>query len=796
MSDFLSMTLSENQIIVKNAEGDPDTKATILIKNKIDYIPKVSVIIPVYNTEKYLRECLDSVINQSLKEIEIICVDDGSTDNSLEILKEYAAKDNRIFVVSRINCGVGYSRNEGIQKAKGEFLAFIDPDDYYPDNNVILILYQKAILNNVLICGGSLLIYDENKKECYQKDNNKDLFKYDGIMDYSDYQFDYGFQRFIYSRKMVLKNNIFFPNYKRYQDPIFMIKAMDCAKKIYVVKSHTYTYRMEHKTVTWDNSRVIDILNAFLEILDYTNKNNLNKLYDLSLMRLKKEYWGKIKNVDNDDINLVKQKLVELSLKRYCKIYTNLEKAKVSIIIPIFNVSKYLQECLNSITSQTFDYIEIICVNDGSSDNSLDILNDFANRHRNIKIIDKINTGYGNSMNCGLRVANSEYIGIVEPDDFIALDMYKRLYKVAKENDLDVLKSNYYIYKNNVSTLNKVINDNCYNKIFNGVNDKDKLGFVINPTGIFKKVFLDSNYITFNETPGASHQDIGFDYCTTYLADKIMYLDEAFYYYRQDNEEASMFKKSCVYTIFLEQQHVFNIMKKNSKFQYLYNILLLRKYNSYIYFYKNRISLKDRGIFRKLLKDECMQDKIFSVDLIDIKVVEQIKNIVFSKNYIPVIFATNDYYVDYLRVALKSLSNTVNNNDEYHIFIFYSNLKKDSMDKIFNTKIKDNIYIEFIDVFNYIQQYNLYSTNHFSIEMYYRILAPEILKSYEKIIYLDCDILIKGDISEFYNIDLEGNILGAIINPVDKYEKKIKQLNMNKNEYINSGVLLIDTKNL
>ncbi|MBR1374174.1 glycosyltransferase family 2 protein, partial [bacterium] len=94
-------------ITVKNAEGDPDTTAEILIQNQIDYTPKVSVIIPVYNVEQYLRECLDSVVNQTLKEIEIICVDDGSTDSSLEILKEYAAKDKRMTVIRQQNLHAG-----------------------------------------------------------------------------------------------------------------------------------------------------------------------------------------------------------------------------------------------------------------------------------------------------------------------------------------------------------------------------------------------------------------------------------------------------------------------------------------------------------------------------------------------------------------------------------------------------------------------------------------------------------------------------------------------------------------
>ena len=93
--------------------------------------PKVSVIIPVYNAEKYLRECLDSVVNQTLKDIEIICVDDGSTDSSLEILREYEAKDDRVHVMTQKNQYAGVARNHGMDAASGEYYAFMDADDYY-----------------------------------------------------------------------------------------------------------------------------------------------------------------------------------------------------------------------------------------------------------------------------------------------------------------------------------------------------------------------------------------------------------------------------------------------------------------------------------------------------------------------------------------------------------------------------------------------------------------------------------------------------------------------------------------
>ena len=128
------MSPQSDTFTVKNAEGEIDTSATVLVQNKITYIPKVSVIIPVYNVERYLRECIDSVVNQTLKEIEIICVDDGSTDTSLDILKQYAARDNRITIITQTNLCAGVARNAGLSQAKGEYLSFLDSDDFFEPN--------------------------------------------------------------------------------------------------------------------------------------------------------------------------------------------------------------------------------------------------------------------------------------------------------------------------------------------------------------------------------------------------------------------------------------------------------------------------------------------------------------------------------------------------------------------------------------------------------------------------------------------------------------------------------------
>lgn len=137
-------------------------------------MPKISVIIPVYNVENYLRECLDSIINQTFKDIEIICVDDCSTDNSLDILNEYAQKDNRIKVFEqKENSGQGAARNFGISIAQGEYITFVDPDDYIESTMYEKMYNQAKTLNSeIVMCdvqkffetSGNIKLYNAFKK--------------------------------------------------------------------------------------------------------------------------------------------------------------------------------------------------------------------------------------------------------------------------------------------------------------------------------------------------------------------------------------------------------------------------------------------------------------------------------------------------------------------------------------------------------------------------------------------------------------------------------------------------------
>ncbi len=254
-------------------------------------MPKISIIIPVYNVEKYLAQCLDSVINQTLKDIEIICINDGSTDGSLKILRDYAKKDDRIKVINQDNSGVSVARNKGIKSAKGEFICFVDADDLYPNIDILEILYLNAVKNNVLISGGELYRFD-NHTQSYQRPTDKEfIFDKEGIMYYKDYQFSYGFTRFIYNRKFLLDNNLFFPNYTHYEDPVFLVRAMYLAEKFYAIKKCCYAYRYNHKpfVVTQTIAQ-----NAFLGILDNLKFAKQFKLDILTAQTLKNfEYFNK-----------------------------------------------------------------------------------------------------------------------------------------------------------------------------------------------------------------------------------------------------------------------------------------------------------------------------------------------------------------------------------------------------------------------------------------------------------------------------------------------------------------------
>lgn len=255
--------------------------------------PKVSVIIPVYNMGKYIRECLDTVVAQSLKNIEIICVDDGSTDNSRSIISEYRQKDKRIILLTQENQGAGPARNNGIRHAKGEFIAFMDPDDYYPEKQTLQKMYDAAIKNKVLICGGCFSeLHNGEIRTTFDKNGNfwGYIFEKCEKISYKDWQFDYGYHRFLYKRKFLKDNNLYFPPLLRFQDPPFFISAMIKAGEFYALNYPTYVYRVSHKEIKWNNEKICSLIKGLIQCLKLSSMNSLAKLHWLIYKRIYKEF--------------------------------------------------------------------------------------------------------------------------------------------------------------------------------------------------------------------------------------------------------------------------------------------------------------------------------------------------------------------------------------------------------------------------------------------------------------------------------------------------------------------------
>ncbi len=227
----------------------------------------ISIIVPIYNSEKYLNKCIDSLINQTEKNIEIILVNDGSTDNSEEIIKEY--KDKRIKYYKNKNQGIGKTRNFGIEQATGSYIMFVDSDDYI-EKNACEKMYNKAVNENldVVLCDFYKEYDNGNIEEIHTNSfNNSSLKENPNII--TDYLCPWAK---IYDRKMIIDNNIKFVENLKYEDAPFVIKALCTAKKIGKIDECLNYYLIhDNSETTVRDKKCFDILQIIDIIRNYTN---------------------------------------------------------------------------------------------------------------------------------------------------------------------------------------------------------------------------------------------------------------------------------------------------------------------------------------------------------------------------------------------------------------------------------------------------------------------------------------------------------------------------------------------
>ena len=273
----------------------------------------------------------------------------------------------------------------------------------------------------------------------------------------------------------------------------------------------------------------------------------------------------------------------------------------VSVIMPSLNVGKYIKKCLDSVRAQSLENIEIICVDAGSDDGTLEYIKECAECDSRIKMIISDRKSYGYQMNLGLDAAAGDYIGIVETDDYADRNMFADLYGRALKDDADVIKSAFWFYYSMPKERNikyKLPKDLVSRGIFSPADDiTDPLMlaklFNIKPSiwsGIYKRAFLEKNNIRFNESAGASFQDSGFNFKVWACADRAVLVNDAYLHYRQDNENSSVNSHAKAFCICDEYADIGRYIEEHfkedtEKRQMLCEVLCRIKYDGYLWNY-------------------------------------------------------------------------------------------------------------------------------------------------------------------------------------------------------------------
>lgn len=326
---------------------------TAIMHNKIDPAesPDISIIVPIYNAEKYLEECVDSILAQCNINSEIIFINDGSPDASLKLVERIVNEHPRTLVVTQLNSGAGSARNRGIDLAKGRYIAFIDPDDHYPDPETLSSLLRAADQHGTLMTGGSLSVF-RSTSEAAESPVGHDSFytvRNEGYVTIKDLQNDYGWIRFIYRRSLFEKSGLRMPEYLWYEDPVFFLKAIDWAGKVYMIDKVVYEYRVEHKSNKWNPAKVIDLLKGIQINLKYASAKKLTRLYSTLVNRIEHDYYKPI--MDNLDDREVFARLIEIQSSLDVSLINHARER---------GMNGYLIRELDDLRTQSFEHTAIV----------------------------------------------------------------------------------------------------------------------------------------------------------------------------------------------------------------------------------------------------------------------------------------------------------------------------------------------------------------------------------------------------------------------------------------------------
>ena len=298
----------------------------------------------------------------------------------------------------------------------------------------------------------------------------------------------------------------------------------------------------------------------------------------------------------------------------------NPDKPLISIVVPIYNVEKYLTQCIGSLINQTVKDIEIILVNDGSTDNCPAICDAYAQQDNRVRVIHQKNSGYGKACNAGIEAAMGKYLGILESDDYAELDMYERLYNAASCNYLDVTRCHYYFYNSRLGTRKRVDLSPVQQVIVYSCGDNPSVFFQAASVWamLYQLDFLRKNNIRFLETPGASYQDISFTFKVYACAERFMLIKDTLVNYRIDNDNSSIHSKEKIFCVCDEYSEIERFLIEKKMLGRLSHILLKMKVYAYLWNYL-RLNKKKRWNFIRVFAKE-MQRCVMAINKKEVKI--------------------------------------------------------------------------------------------------------------------------------------------------------------------------------
>ena len=597
-------------------------------------MPSVSVIVPVYNSARYLSECLESICAQTLDDIEVICVDDGSTDDSMAILESFAARDSRVHALHQDNAGAGVARNLGMRHATGEYLSFLDSDDVFePTMLERMVGFARARDLDVCVCRCDTFDDETGIHTPAPHTIRTDLLPKRSAFSATDVDAHF-FDAFLwwpwdklFRRSFVEGLGISYMPLRTTNDLFFVAAATVQATRIDYVDDILVHQRVHEGSLAKTRDKSSDcFIAALLELKRLLVERGLYERFERDFLNycVNHMMWQLESLGPNGYAELrpkVSQSLVDLGIAEkeagffyhpdtyaYVRRLLDWPDVCVSVIMPSLNVAPYIRQCIESVLSQTLRTIEVICVDAGSTDGTLEILREYERRDPRVRVVVSDVKSYGRQMNIGLSLARGEFIGIVETDDFISHDMYEHLYEQAKSCNAQVVKCDFWQYQ-----TFPVERETYYHRYINL-----PYGRLLTPeervylleagpciwAGIYERSLLAERNITFLETPGASFQDTGFILKVWIAAESVLLVDEGLVHYRTDNEGSSVHSKDKAFYICDEMDSAFEFMYATPGARELFERMMWARRASAYAWNLERISDEHKGEFVARMADE------------------------------------------------------------------------------------------------------------------------------------------------------------------------------------------------